>query len=1455
MRLARRLVHVLLIVMTLVVGATAAAIIVAQTGWFKNWLRVYIVREVNQYLNGQVTIERLGGNLFFGVELQDIAVSMDGHQVVAVKDIGLDYDVFELISRGMSVDEIRLNQPVLYLRREGDAWSISRLIKKQAQEADRQGPAYPIAIDGIGISDALVVIDGPVGTSGVVDVPRRFEHIDARLAFKYEPVRYSIDITHVSFRGFEPAIGLNAMSGGVSVRNDTLYIEKLALRTEETSLLVDGALQDYLSKPVLKLQASSDKASLSELGRVFPALAGIALQPAFELTLNGPLDQVSVDLNLRSSAGQLTGRVTADVMTPGQSVVGDVSVRHLDLAPILKDPTQKSDVTADAKIDVKAAVLSNLDTLEGSASVYAPRIAVAGYVAERVIAHARFAGRHVAIDGRASAYGADTTVNGRVTLSEHSEPLAYDLRGTARHLDLRRLPASLHVQPVDTNVNADYRVRGSVSWAEKQPGGPINSRSSRTNLDADLRFAESIAAGARVAPGSTAHLSLHGGNVGYQADATLERLDPERIGQAFNVPALADDRYKSLLNGHVTASGDRTTLEEVNLTAQGSLFDSSILGGHVPQLSFDVSVADDTAHVRANGSFADFDPAVVSGKPAMKGTAAGTFNVDATVAGMSQGVTIENLEATVVATLQASTIGGLAIDRATVDGGYDDRVVNIRQFEIVGRDLNAQASGTLALNESGRSNLTFHADTPSLQEIGKLVETPLTGIAKIDGTITGNRSELQAVGTLIGDGVTYQKYGALTVSTTYSAHIPDLTVERARVSAETTGTFVTLAGQNINELVAKTTYADKEIAFEATARQPERSLTAAGSVALHPDHQEAHLEQLTLNTLGVQWQLAPDSQPAMQYGDDAIGVDNLKLVNGDQQMAVDGTFGRKNEALKVTLTNVDVASVDALMLGSPRLSGRLNGAATVSGSKDAPSVKADFQINQGGFRQFRYDTFGGTVAYAGTGITLDTKLQQNASQWITAKGSLPAALFSAGKGTDEPMDLTVDSSPIDLGLIQGFTTKITNVTGTLEAHVHVTGSVADPRPSGMITVQNGTATVEPTGVPYSHIAGRIDLQPDRIHIDQITILDNHDDALSVTGDLAIHERQLGGVQIYVNADDFKAIDNAIGNVRIQSSLEISGDLKSPRVEGYFGITTGLVNLDEIIALTGDSAYATEQTAYAASADEAGHAKETSLFDALTVNVGLTVPDDLIVRASSLQTPGSPIGLGALNVTLGGDLQAIKDPGDIFRLRGIVKTIRGTYDFQGRRFEILRDGTVRFERARSARSQPQHPDASSDSRGRSAREPPRHAQSAGNRVEQHAAARGGRHPLADRVQPADQSARRGPAGFTRRARAGARRWRRRRSAPAINRPRAQSRDLRDRPGAGERRRASIDHRPAVRTEPVRQGVDLGVGVRLHQLCARIRAGEVAASCKPTLLQGASTRQNPALAAADRSFFSD
>jgi hypothetical protein len=1300
MRILRRVVHALLLVLMLLVGATAAVVIVSQTAWFKNWVRGYIVREAGRYLNGTVSIGRLDGNLFFGLEMENVAVSMDGSEVVAVKDLGLEYNAFHLISSGLSLDNIRLNKPVIYVRREGDSWSISRLIKKQQQEADRQGPMRPITIDQIDITDGTVITEGtggPVGTSGTagtdtsgtpaIVLPKRFEHLDANLAFAYAPVHYTVDITNISFRGSAPDFALNALSGGVSVRDDTVYLDKVALRTEESSLTIDGAVQQYLTTPVVNVELSSDKLSLPEIAQLVPALGGIQLQPAFELKLDGPFDHLKVDMNVRSSAGQMTGTLVADVKTPRQSAAGTVSVRRLDLGAILNDPRQKTDITADAKVDLRAASFADIDSVRGTVSLNAPRVVAAGFAASQVRGKVGIDGRRLTIDGRAAVYGANATAAGRVVLpAENNGAVAFDLHGQARHVDLRRLPRQLHAPVAATDVNAEYRLAGS--------------NSSEGRIQGDLRFAPSTVAGARVESGSTLSFTKNGPEIVYETDATIGELDLQRVGGEFRVPALAADRYKSSINGHVVARGRVVTparIDEVDVTASGTLHDTSIMGGRIGQMAFDAVIQQDTAHVKASGSFAGFDPAVISGKPAIKGTVGGTIAVDGTAANISAGLTPDTVEGTAAIHLEPSDVGGLDIASATIDGDYRRSIADLRTFDIAGRDLNVRATGTLALDETGQSNLNVHADSSSLERVGKLVDQPIAGIGQIDLTITGNKRELEAVGKVVGGNVKYGTTQALSLSSDFTANVPELDVRNARVSATTHGTFVTVAGQNINELTATTDYAAQRVTFDATAKQPQRTVAAAGSLVMHPDHHEVHLQGLSLATQGMTWQTVAGSEATIQYANNAVKVQNFKLVNGDQQITADGAFGvpgaaapfgGAGDSLNVTASNVDVGMIDALLLRPPQLSGRLNAAGTVTGTMDAPQVDTNFTVEKGGFRKFQYDSFGGTLKYSGRAIDLETKLLQNPTTWLDIKGRVPTALFSsAGSGSTESIDLFVDSTPIDAGLVQGFTTSVTNVTGTLEAHVHVVGTADDPHASGTITIQDAAFMLVPNGVVYTDLDGRIDLQPDRVHIGAIRVLDNQRKPLTITGDLAIHEFEVGGLSIALKAADFKVIDNDMGNVRVNSDLRLTGETKALRIEGDLGVTTGQINLDPILNLVGASAYSTEQieftTAVRAPGGPADRTPEAAfgipaLIEAMQIDVRLTVPNDLVVKASDLRTPDSPISLGALNVTLGGDLYVGRTPYDQTRLWGIVNTVRGTYDFQGRRFTILRDGTIRFE---------------------------------------------------------------------------------------------------------------------------------------------------------------------------------
>ena len=192
---------------------------------------------------------------------------------------------------------------------------------------------------------------------------------------------------------------------------------------------------------------------------------------------------------------------------------------------------------------------------------------------------------------------------------------------------------------------------------------------------------------------------------------------------------------------------------------------------------------------------------------------------------------------------------------------------------------------------------------------------------------------------------------------------------------------------------------------------------------------------MALDTQGLSWQMAPASQATAAVRQRRHRRSRIStLVSGDQQISADGTFGRPGDALKVTMTNVDLAAVDALLLRPPQVDGRLDATGTLQGTKQALQGNADFQVSKGSVPgvSVRHIRRHGRLQ-RDQGLTVDARLQQNATQWITAKGYVPRALFSprasplitpaadhdAVVAPEDRVDLTIDSSPIDLGRDSG----------------------------------------------------------------------------------------------------------------------------------------------------------------------------------------------------------------------------------------------------------------------------------------------------------------------------------------------------------------------------------------------------------------------------------------------------
>ena len=1282
MSYTRRFLQVIAFLATLVVGATAMAVIVTQTTWFKEWLRGFIVRQAGGYVNGTLSIGQLDGNLFFGVKLGDVDVTVDGEKVVDVKDVSLDYNAWTLVRGDVVLDEIRLTRPVLRLEHDSRGWNLAHLIHARTPDPDKPKNRPTLEIGELTISDGTLYVErGAVGTAGV-DVPARIDKLDAQVGIRTNEDELTIDINRVSLRTAEPNIGINKMSGVIRRTRDQLTFDNVAISTEESDFRVNGYVNNIEGQaPAVDLKASSDKLAINELAKLFPQLRGYKLQPRFDLVAKGPTGAIAVDLSVHDARlGDIKADLTVDAATPGRRTRGTARVDRFNVQAMVRDGSSRfaSSITGDTRFDLTFP--EGRRPLRGSYAVAIDRVRFAGYDARNVVGNGRIEGTTVHVNARGDAYGGHATATGTV---KAGAPLALDLHGRATNVDLRHLPPMLRAPTATSDLQFGYTlsVRGGA-------------------FKGDVALDQSMIAGATVAPGATGTFSFGAGAPAYTARGEVAGVDVQRIGREFNIPAIATDRYNSDVTGTFDMKGSGGGSYPLTLDVTGTMIDSLLFGAAFPRMDVTTHLADGDVQVRTAGTFAGLDPAVVTGNEKAAGKLTGSIDANTTIRAYAMGVTVDSVDISGHVELQPSTIGRLTIDRAVVDGSYASREGQLKTIEVSGADLNVTGSGAIALNDSGASNLTLHADTPSLDRVGEIIGQSLKGSLVVDATVTGNARELKAAGKLTGSNVGHGESEALSLTSTFAAAVPDLQWDRARVEANSTATFVEIGGQKINELAADTTYSQSRLDFKGTAKEGARQLAGGGWVLLHPDHQEIHIGDLALRSEQIEWRTPEGSAAAIRYAKDRVQVENLRLMNGDQHITAGGVIAGADSAMKVHAENVDVAQLDTLLLGDGRLAGRFTGDAEISGTTSAPSVTSKFTLSQGAFRTFKFESLTGTVDYTRSGVALDVRLQQTPATWITAKGIAPATLFVATPpGVDSHdenriggvVDVQIASSPIDFGLIQGFTPYVTNVTGTMQANVRITGTGYDPHADGVIEIRGGSFAVPELGTQYTGLDTRIDLKPDVVTVREFKILDGHGKPMTIGGTLGVHEFAVGAVNITVQSQDFEAINSRFGKLILDAELKLTGDLRKPRLDGTISVETATLDVVRILEEATANPYSVESAdVELAGADEAARAVQPevadtatkkpakpSLFSALELNVTLDVPDNMVLRGTSLRPANAPIDIGDVSVTVGGQVRVSKAPGAELRLLGDIDTVRGNYAFQGRRFEILRDGHIRF----------------------------------------------------------------------------------------------------------------------------------------------------------------------------------
>lgn len=1251
------------IVAALVVAVLALAVVAAgvlRTDWAHERMRLLVLSQAHRWLTATLDIARIEGSLLSGIELRGVALTADGVKVVDIERVAVSYNLRQLYTDGTVIDSITLDRPRITAQQQPDGrWNLASLVKREAPSGPSSGGRH-VRINSLVVRDGAVSLRTPV-TLGIAHVPTEMSALNTSLSFETKPGAWTVGVNSLSFVGAAPTLTVQRIEGAIDGGSDGWTLRSLRVVTDRSEVLTNGRVTRRDGASDLDFTASAARFDFQEWGGVITALSSMAVRSAFDVRLTGQMTAMQTNIALRSNAGDIAADVLFDTTRPGWHGKGTANVQRLDLAPWLGKPDRPSDISG--RIDFDLDLITPRKFPRGSFAFSGTHAAYLDYESDDVVTTGVITDTDVRINGgTATAYGSNVRLrNSSIALDA---PYPFTFKGQALGVDLRLVPANVPVPHVSSALNFDFDVNGQ--FAESFIRGSAS-------------FAESTFLDATLGNGSTGSIDTHVTPFRYIGEGDLRAVDLNHFGRELHLDWLADARYDGILSGRFSVDGAGADAASMTMRTSGRIERATMFGGTLTDADVAATIGDGTLEARFDGRMDDVDPALASGlalyRARLSGTGRGTLRVKDLLV---RTATLNDYTLDATLSVQDSTVRGVPIQRGEVAAALSDGSLKLASLKVAGPALDADATGTIELDGVRGSNLTYHVARGDLSKLEAIIGAGFAGNIATRGAMTGPVDRPRLNGTGTGQRVVYGNVELSTGAVQYNVSLDTESFDRARGTLTLQLSNLSAGGQVATALSGTVDYSAGYVNAVVDVTRPRgQAVHMDAELTVQPSTRIVDIAGLSLSTETLAWQLAATSRPHIAWTDNIVSIDGFDLVDSSsrqQHFTAQGTWGDSGrEQLHLTARTVSVDTL-ALAFGS-RVSyaGQLNGTATVSGTREHPSVAADFAVTDGRVQRLSYEKFGGHVDYGERVAHVDVRLDQGPDVWLTAVGELPLGA-AAEAAAESPLHVAVRSSRLDLALLDGLTNVVQDVQGRAELDVTVIGTTRNPQFSGRVDVENASFQVRASGARYRNGKVALRLSSDRVVVDTLRVDDEDGHSLDVSGSLGTRALRVGDLRVNVNARGFEVLRNDFGRVAVDAQLNLAGEFESPRLAGRITITGGSVAVDRVLDRTLFQLYSTTSS----SSLPIDAIAALNPWERMGMDIELHIPGSLRMTGDNVQvSPGTPLGLGNINLKVFGDLYLYKDPAQPLYVNGSLDSLTGTYSFQGRRFELDPDSSVYF----------------------------------------------------------------------------------------------------------------------------------------------------------------------------------
>ncbi len=1177
----------------IVLGALIV-LVLATTPWGNERVRRVLVSQANKRITGDLSIDRLRGNLLSGGTLTNVQLLDSAkHPVFAARAVTLQYVLMAALSGKVVIKSLELDTAVIVLdKRPGARWNFQSLMRPSTTPKDTTQKRAPPELSNITVRHGRFIYrrpwtpdstlsaaarDSVVSKVLAADARKRtvrvpggyqrtldYRNIDARLpvvALAHDGKPTAVQIGALSMIGEPyrpPSIDIRSLAGTLYASKDSLWWHGARMVMPGSNVTGDGTIG--FRRSVFRLDLTGSPVALADLRWLDPKLTtsgGGTLR--YRMRLKGDTAEFAIDnAHLKYDDASLIGNASVARVTTGKHSEliirgADLTVAHLrtallhELAPSVK--------------------LARTGTLDG----------------------------HLAVSGKPSAMLVDADLRFDDASAGRSHVIArggIGLAGGVRARDLKVQLLPLQVATL-SGVGLKVPLGGVLSGGATVSG----TKAEGWNVTGDITHVERDARSRVI---GTGRYQSTGKRV--TADATLSPLSLVTVGRF--VPSA---QLRGIVTGKLHAEGTTRDLRVsgvLHSESGGSIDGRGTVASADSRTRYDVSVVLDALNANA---FSRRAPST---------------RLTGTLAARGVGTSPATANAVFSANLVHSRYDTFAVERVMTRGAVANGLLRIDTLNAVERGVQALAHGTFGLVNTRRGMLQFSVRVDSLQSLRPFIGSSdsavvavasgrqgarlaaaradstrraemvrieqlalglptgvslasdtipairrdsLAGSLVAAGVLSGNIKEMGLDATVRGSGLVVRGNAARTLDArVMSASIRDrATPLTYRVDAE----GVQTGGLGFEQVNAAGRWQDKRVYSDLHVRQDSLvSYAALGSYAKAAGGtQEVRLDSLRMQFDTLVWRLAHPG--AVRFGGGSVAVDSIDLRSSARgRLYANGVVPKNGAArLDVVAEEVRVSTVLRALQRDIDADGRLGLTARLTGTRTDPVLTGRATLRGADYKGNRAPDADVDLQYAAKRLALDASAHDSTGRRVlVGTALLPLDLALSGVTGSRKVagaliaDVRVDT--IALAALPLESRAFENIRGLLLADAHVRGSWATPLYTGNAALRDGAVLVTSTGMRVDSAAASLHLTGDSLILDSLVA--RAGGMVRATGTVSLADAAHPFVNLTATGRNVRVMDALRGLLDVNADVVAVGPLDALRVTGHGEMLGGFLALKQ-----------------------------------------------------------------------------------------------------------------------------------------------------------------------------------------------------------------------------------------------------------------------------------------------------